>query len=113
MKNRKILYHEKILDEILDFSGSLPYKKELQDMEGVNVNGYDENMEYGMEDYEFWLSLLEQGREVFQIPEVLFHYRRHNHHNKNPQVFALMPNQSRQAPFLPNYIRYMLYFYCQ
>jgi len=29
-----------------------------------------------MEDYEFWLSLLKHGREVFQIPEVLFHYRK-------------------------------------
>ena len=28
-----------------------------------------------MEDYDFWLSILEFGREIYQIPEVLFHYR--------------------------------------
>lgn len=39
------------------------------------VNGYDPNMKYGIEDYEFWLSILELDREVFQIPEVLFYYR--------------------------------------
>lgn len=39
------------------------------------VGGYDTGMIYGWEDYEFWLSLIEQGREVYQIPEILFSYR--------------------------------------
>jgi glycosyltransferase involved in cell wall biosynthesis len=39
------------------------------------VNGYDEELRQGMEDYDFWLSLIEMGREVVQLPEVLFHYR--------------------------------------
>ena len=30
----------------------------------------------GWEDYDFWLSLIEIGREVIRIPEVLFFYRR-------------------------------------
>lgn len=29
----------------------------------------------GMEDYDFWLSILGMGREVVQFPEILFHYR--------------------------------------
>ena len=39
------------------------------------IGGYDENLLHGWEDYDFWLSLLELGREVFQLPEILFYYR--------------------------------------
>jgi glycosyltransferase involved in cell wall biosynthesis len=39
------------------------------------VGGYDPGMIYGWEDYDFWLSLLERGRGVYQIPEYLFAYR--------------------------------------
>jgi glycosyltransferase involved in cell wall biosynthesis len=37
--------------------------------------GYNENMALGLEDWDFWLSMLEQGGSVYQIPEVLFFYR--------------------------------------
>ncbi len=37
--------------------------------------GYNKNMRYGWEDWDFWLSLLELGVEVVSIPEILFHYR--------------------------------------
>ena len=39
------------------------------------VGGFRTNMEHGMEDYDFWLSLLELGRGVRQLPDTLFHYR--------------------------------------
>ena len=39
------------------------------------VGGFNTNMKDGMEDYDFWLSILETGKEIYQIPEVLFHYR--------------------------------------
>lgn len=39
------------------------------------VGGYDPAMVYGWEDYDFWLSLIELGRKVTRIPEVLFYYR--------------------------------------
>jgi len=41
----------------------------------LSVGGYDTGMVYGWEDYEFWLSLIELGRNVVQIPETLFCYR--------------------------------------
>lgn len=41
------------------------------------VGGYKKEMIYGLEDYEFWLSLIENGVEVYRIPEVLFYYRQH------------------------------------
>ena len=39
------------------------------------VNGYNENMREGNEDYDFWLSLLDLGVDVYKIPETLFYYR--------------------------------------
>ena len=40
------------------------------------VKGYKSRMKYGFEDYDFWLSILELGREVHVIPEVMFYYRK-------------------------------------
>lgn len=39
------------------------------------VGGYNENMIHGWEDYDFWLSIIELGRRVVQIPEALYFYR--------------------------------------
>lgn len=41
----------------------------------VRVGGYNANMKSGWEDWDFWLSLLDLGREVRQLPEVHFYYR--------------------------------------
>lgn len=37
--------------------------------------GYNPNMMYGLEDWDFWLSLLELGKKVYRIPKTLFYYR--------------------------------------
>lgn len=37
--------------------------------------GYDESLKSGIEDWDFWLSILSLDKEVFQIPEDLFYYR--------------------------------------
>ena len=42
------------------------------------TGGYSKEMIYGEEDYEFWLSIISLGREVYQISEVLFFYRIHS-----------------------------------
>ncbi|RYJ37836.1 Glycosyl transferase family protein [Flavobacterium anhuiense] len=39
------------------------------------VGGYDEKMNSGLEDWEFWIALLKNGGEVFRINEVGFYYR--------------------------------------
>jgi glycosyltransferase involved in cell wall biosynthesis len=39
------------------------------------VGGYDTGMIYGWEDYEFWLSLIEQGKEVRRLDGRYFRYR--------------------------------------
>lgn len=42
------------------------------------TGGYNSNMKNGYEDWDFWLSLIEQGVKVYKIPKVLFHYRIQN-----------------------------------
>ena len=41
----------------------------------ARVGGFRTTMKDGMEDYDFWLSILEIGKEIYQLPEILFHYR--------------------------------------
>ncbi len=38
--------------------------------------GYNPNMKFGLEDWDLWLSLLDENSKVVQIDQVLFHYRR-------------------------------------
>ncbi len=40
------------------------------------VDGYEESMRDGCEDWDFWLRIVEQGFEGVIVPEVLFYYRR-------------------------------------
>lgn len=37
--------------------------------------GYSDDLIYGLEDYDFWLSLIELGKKVYRIPEELIFYR--------------------------------------
>lgn len=39
------------------------------------AGGYRESMKHGWEDWDFWLSLIEAGCEIYRIPQVLFQYR--------------------------------------
>lgn len=41
----------------------------------ARVGGYNPNMQYGWEDYDFWIAIISLGREVLQLPDTLFHYR--------------------------------------
>jgi glycosyltransferase involved in cell wall biosynthesis len=53
------------------FSAALYKRKDFDE-----TNGYNPNMKYGMEDWDFWLSLLKKGDYVHRIDETLFHYRK-------------------------------------
>lgn len=39
------------------------------------VSGFDEKMQAGYEDWEFWIAILKSGGRIAIIPEVLSHYR--------------------------------------
>lgn len=41
------------------------------------TKGYNPNMRFGNEDWDFWLSLLSENDEVYKIPEKVFFYRKH------------------------------------
>lgn len=41
----------------------------------IEVKGYDENLIYGLEDWDFWILLLKGGGTVFKIDKVCFYYR--------------------------------------
>ncbi len=53
------------------FFASSFFKKSVWEKSG----GYDENLIYGLEDWDFWISILKDGGEVYYIPEVCFFYR--------------------------------------
>lgn len=40
------------------------------------VGGYKKEMKFCFEDWEFWITLIENGIDVYQIPEILFYYRK-------------------------------------
>jgi glycosyltransferase involved in cell wall biosynthesis len=42
------------------------------------VGGYSTDLIYGLEDWDFWLLIIELGRKVFKIPEKLIYYRTYN-----------------------------------
>jgi glycosyltransferase involved in cell wall biosynthesis len=59
-----------MLTQNVVFSSALFRKKMWR-----KVGGYDPRMEYGLEDWDFWLKIIEMGLSVYRIPEVLFYYR--------------------------------------
>lgn len=61
---------EKMLLDNIVFVTALFYKEDWE-----KVGGFSTTMVAGMEDYDFWLSIMGLGREIYQIPETLFHYR--------------------------------------
>jgi len=47
------------------------------------VGGYCTDFVYGLEDYDFWLSIIELGRDVVKIPEDLIYYRKYHKHEES------------------------------
>ena len=60
----------KMLFDNVVFVTSLFYREDWE-----RIGGFSLALEHGLEDYDFWLSMLELGRQIYQIPEVLFFYR--------------------------------------
>jgi glycosyltransferase involved in cell wall biosynthesis len=47
-----------------------------------SVGGYSRELIYGLEDWDFWLLIIELGREVVNIPEKLVYYRTYRNHEE-------------------------------
>lgn len=41
----------------------------------IRTGGFNPNMQTGWEDWDFWLSAIENGAKFYRLPEVLFYYR--------------------------------------
>ena len=64
---------EQILYQNLIFCSALFRRKDWEAAGGYNIN-----MVYGWEDWDFWLSLIRLGTKVYRIPKVHFYYRIRN-----------------------------------
>lgn len=53
----------------------------------VQAGGFDESMREGLEDYDFFLSLMDGGWEIRQLPETLFFYRL-KANSRNSRLYA-------------------------
>ncbi len=74
----------------------------------AKVGGYDVNMKYGWEDWDFLIGLLKGGGEVVQLPEVHFFYRIRNASMvrsidewKRRQLFEILSKKHQEV-----YVRY-------
>ena len=74
-ENNKLLYLkefsiETILQTNVVFCSAM-FKREDYD----KTNGYNINMKYGFEDWDFWLTMIENNKTFYRINEILFYYR--------------------------------------
>ena len=49
----------------------------------IKAGKYKDYMQYGCEDYDLWLSFIEQGFEVHRIDEILFNYRQYEEDSRS------------------------------
>lgn len=61
-----------ILHENMIVNCALFYKDDF-----TKVNGFNKNMGQGFEDWDFWLSMIENGCGIYRMPEVTLYYRMH------------------------------------
>lgn len=80
------------------------------------TSGYNVNMKEGLEDWDFWLSLLKRNDLVYQIPEVLFYYRTKEisrgrgsvKHMSNLKIQIYNNHKDIYAPYTERIIEYYL-----
>jgi glycosyltransferase involved in cell wall biosynthesis len=56
------------------------------------TKGYDKNMFWGLEDWDFWLTLIQLNVKVYRIPEILFYYRIKN----QSMISAIQPGSDKK-----------------
>lgn len=81
-----------------------------------SVGGYDENMIYGLEDWEFWIALLKKGGSVKHLEEIGFYYRiSHNSMSKQLDAFKIQKSAEylsiKHADFYVNQLGSFLSMY--
>ncbi len=75
----------------------------------LQTSGYNSNMQEGFEDWDFWISLLKNGGEVFRLEKTCFFYRIHktsrNNQLKNENFSRLRKQvyENHKDTFLSHY----------
>jgi len=73
--------------------------------------GYNTNMRFGWEDWDFWLSILKNGGDVYKIPETLFFYRKHGVSMVGDIASQVAKRQYLEQQLIRNHTNfYMQYF---
>lgn len=78
------------------------------------TSGYNPNMVYGFEDWDFWLSMLNKDSIVYQIDETLFFYRQKNKsrattsHEQMRNLYTTIYNNHKEIyePYCQHIIEY-------
>ena len=86
------------------------------------IGGYDVNMKNGLEDWDFWLSFIENGKKFHCVEEVLMNYRilEKSRNNIHPEVlYQLNDYLSKKHPkiffyaFVAKYLKIICQFFFQ
>ncbi len=65
----KYNFDELLFVNIIHCSGMYRKKEYLQ------IDGYDEKMQFGIEDWEFWINLLKKNKKVIMLENITFYWR--------------------------------------
>lgn len=110
----KYTYKDFLLAGCLIFSASM-YRRADYD----KTIGYNPNMIYGIEDWDFWLTLLGPDDKVHQIDEILFHYRTGENsmvsrkaiiHQEEACVQLYNNHSEAYAPYVNRFVYYRMCF---
>ena len=72
----------------------------------IKLGGYKEYMKDGYEDWDFWISFIENGHKPYKINEILYNYRQQNTTTRNDLVGKNIINLYRTL--LKNHINFYL-----
>ncbi len=78
----------------------------------IDVNGYDEKIVNGYEDWEFWISILDVNSKCFRIPSINFYYRtkatsmtKDFHYFENEKIKTLKYIYKKHSNFFIDHIK--------
>lgn len=96
--------------EIKDFlfANCIPISALLYKEDFIKANGFDKNLTY-FEDWDLWISIIENGGEVHRIPELLFFYRIRHNDNSLTNVSTQQEEKIAQNRFLIYQKHYSFY----
>lgn len=88
----------------LFFNTSLFRKNSFQ-----KINGYDESLLTGWEDWDFYLRLISKSKQVYIIPEFLYHYRIKKV-SRNAMIINEIKQKLEQQFFKKHLEKYLIHF---